>query len=61
MMESTEWLNYISEPVTYNGLPVIVADEDLMEHLQENGYDNTIDINDFAFEYLDWAKENVDE
>ena len=47
--------------VTYKGLPVVVADDDFIEHLHENGFDKTIDVNELAFEYLDWAKENVSE
>jgi len=47
--------------VTYKGLPVLVADDDFIEHLHENGFNETIDVNELAFEYLDWAKENVSE
>jgi len=47
--------------VTYKGLPVVVADDDFIEHLHENGFTETIDANELAFEYLDWAKENVRE
>jgi hypothetical protein len=60
MMESTDFMSY-TEYFNQNGLPIIMADDDLIEHLHENGYEDTIDINEFVFEYLDWAKENVDE
>lgn len=59
-MNSEEIMDYVRE-LTYNGLPVLVADDDFIEHLHENGFEDTIDVNDLAFEYLDWAKENVDE
>lgn len=42
-------------------LPVLVADDDFIEHLHEVGFVDTIDVNDLAFEWLDWSKENVDE
>lgn len=42
-------------------LPVLVGDDDFIEHLNENGFTGTIDINDLLFEWLDWAKENVEE
>ena len=42
-------------------LPVLVADDDFIEHLHEEGFDHTIDINDLIFEWIDWAKENVNE
>ena len=59
-MNSEEIMDYVRE-LTYNDLPVLVADDDFIEHLHENGFEDTIDVNDLAFEYLDWAKENVDE
>jgi hypothetical protein len=40
-------------------LPVLVADDDFIEHLHELGFVDTIDMNDLVFEWLDWAKENV--
>jgi len=53
-------MNY-EKDVTYNKLPVLVADDDFIEHLHELGFVDTIDVNDLAFEWLDWYKENVDE
>ena len=53
-------MNY-EKNVTYNKLPVLVADDDFIEHLHEVGFVDTIDVNDLAFEWLDWSKENVDE
>jgi hypothetical protein len=41
--------------------PVLVVDDDFIEHLHEEGFDHTIDINDLIFEWIDWAKENIDE
>jgi hypothetical protein len=45
--------------VTYNGLPIVVADDDFIEHLHENGFSESIDIGDLALEWADWEKENV--
>ena len=53
-------MNY-EKNVTYNKLPVLVADDDFIEHLHELGFVDTIYVNDLAFEWLDWSKENVDE
>ena len=44
---------------SYKGLPVVVADDDFIEHLHELSFVDTIDVNDLAFEWLDWSKENV--
>jgi hypothetical protein len=42
-------------------LPVLVGDDDFLEHLHENGFTEVIDINDLIFEWIDWSKENVNE
>jgi hypothetical protein len=44
-----------------NNLSILVADDDFIEHLHELSFVETIDINDLVFEWIDWAKENVDE
>ena len=44
-----------------NNLPILVADDDFIEHLHELVFYETIDVNDLMFEWIDWAKENVDE
>ena len=41
-------------------LPVLVADDDFIEHLHESGFDDTIDINDLIFEWIDWEVDNVE-
>lgn len=41
-------------------LPVLVGDDDFLEHLQENGFADTIEVDDLIFEWIDWAKENVE-
>jgi hypothetical protein len=46
---------------SYKGLPVVVADDDFIEHLYENGFDETIDVAELNEEWNDWAKENLDE
>ena len=45
----------------YKGLPVVVADDDFIEHLYETGFDKTIDVAELNEEWNDWAKENLDE
>jgi hypothetical protein len=47
--------------MNYKGLPVLVADDDFIEHLHEQGYSETIDIVELSLEWVDWAKENVNE
>jgi hypothetical protein len=47
--------------MNYKGLPVLVADDDFIEHLHEHGYSETIDIGELSLEWFDWAKENVNE
>jgi hypothetical protein len=42
-------------------LPVLVGDDDFLEHLHENGFTETIDVNNLIFEWVDWEKENVEE
>ena len=40
-------------------LPVLVADDDFIEHLHEQGY-YSIELEELYIEYGDWAKENVE-
>lgn len=40
-------------------LPVLVADDDFIEHLHEQGY-YSIELEELYVEYADWAKENVE-
>jgi hypothetical protein len=47
--------------ITYNGLPVLAADDDFIEHLHESGFSETIDVAELNEEWNDWAKENLDE
>jgi hypothetical protein len=42
-------------------LPVLMGDDDFIEHLHENSFINVIDVNDLIFEWVNWAKENVEE
>lgn len=44
--------------VTYKGLPVLVADDDFIEHLYEQGFE-TIELDELFIEYDDWAANNV--
>jgi hypothetical protein len=41
-------------------LPVLVADDDFLEYLREQGFENTIEQDELYIEYADWAKENVE-
>jgi hypothetical protein len=41
-------------------LPILVADDDFIEHLHEHSFSETIDIGDLALEWKDWAKDNVE-
>ena len=41
-------------------LPILVADDDFIEHLHEVGFEDTIDIEDLIFEWVDWEAENVE-
>ncbi len=49
----------INYELNYKGLPVLVADDDFIEHLHENGFDETIDVGDLILEWNDWVKENL--
>ena len=42
------------------GLPVLVADDDFIEHLYEQGF-YSIELEELYVEYADWEKENVEE
>jgi hypothetical protein len=42
-------------------LPIVVADDDFIEHLHETGFSETIDVAELNEEWNDWAKENLDE
>jgi hypothetical protein len=50
--------NNMEEALTYNGLPVMVADDDFIEYLREQGIDS-IELDELYLEYEDWAAENV--
>jgi hypothetical protein len=42
-------------------MPVLVADEDFIEYLHELSYVDEIELHDLVLEWVDWAKENIDE
>lgn len=46
--------------VTFDGLPIIVADDDFTEFLLEEGYGDNIEYDDFVILYEEWAAENVE-
>jgi hypothetical protein len=41
-------------------LPLLIADEDFIEHLHEWGHYPSIDIAELAEEWKIWSKENVE-
>jgi hypothetical protein len=41
-------------------LPILVADDDFIEHLHEMGYENTIDVAELGLEWNIWATENLE-
>ena len=41
-------------------LPVLVGDDDFLEHLHENSFTEIIDVNELIFEWVNWAKDNVE-
>ena len=41
-------------------LVTLVADDDFLEHLNEMGFDDTIDIEEAIIEWDDWAAENLE-
>ena len=45
---------------TINGLPILVADDDFFEYLEEEGYEKTIELDDLVIAYKEWAAENVE-
>jgi hypothetical protein len=49
---------FTAYPKYKDGLPMLVADDDFIEHLHEQGY-STIDIKELYMEWDDWAAENV--
>ena len=57
-------MNNLDYPGMYDhfgtDLPILVADDDFIEHLHESGFDETIDINDLIFEWIDWETDNVE-
>lgn len=41
-------------------LPILVADDDFIEHLAEMCFDETIELDEAFIEWDDWAAENVE-
>jgi hypothetical protein len=41
-------------------LPVLVGDDDFLEYLHENSFTEIIDVNELIFEWVNWAKDNVE-
>ena len=41
-------------------LPILVADDDFLEHLHEVGFDDTIELDEAFIEWDDWAAENLE-
>jgi hypothetical protein len=49
-----------NDALTYNGLPIVVTDEDFLEHLHEMGYGGYIDVAELNLEWNIWAIENLE-
>jgi hypothetical protein len=43
----------------FNGLPIIVADDDFFEYLAEESYSESIEFDELVLVYEEWAAENV--
>lgn len=43
-----------------NGLPMVVADDDFLEFLAEEGYGDSIELDDLMVLYAEWEADNVD-
>ena len=41
-------------------LPVVIVDDDFAEHLEEMGFEESIDVVDFVEQWEIWAEENVE-
>ena len=46
--------------LSFHGMPIVAADDDLMEFLAEEGYDESIELDDFYVLYEEWAAEHVE-
>ena len=44
----------------YNELPIVVADDDFFDYMRQEGYDSSIEYDDFIVEYIEWERENRD-
>lgn len=47
------------DEILYNGLPVIVVDDDFSEHLEEHSYES-LEVVELWEEWSAWAKENLE-
>ena len=43
-----------------HNLPILVADDDFIEHLHEHGFSKTIEMDELVFEWIDWEADNVE-
>jgi hypothetical protein len=46
--------------LSFHGMPIVVADDDFTEFLAEEGYNESIELDDFYVLYQEWAAENVE-
>ena len=51
---------FVQPGVEYNGLPIVVMDDDFIEYLVEEGYYNSIELDDLYVQYEYWARENTE-
>lgn len=45
------------EDFLLDGLPVMVLDDDFIDFIREEGYEDSIELVDFYFLYEEWEKE----
>lgn len=53
------WTNNAPES-NYIGLPIVIADDDFLEHLAEMGFETSIDVAELNDEWNEWAGENLE-
>jgi hypothetical protein len=58
--ELDTFLNGSAPGVLLNGLPVLVADDDFLEHLEEDSLGPTVELDDLLNAWKEWAAENVE-
>jgi hypothetical protein len=58
--ELDTFLNGSAPGMVLNGLPVLVADDDFLEYLQEESLGPTVELDDLLNAWNEWAAANVE-